>query len=1085
MGQLKMLKILIFSLTIFFGSANAQVMKRSNCAVPLDETKSAPAIDLLDQHQNPIDRDRIIDFIRSGIDSSIFEPQLSDLYVNKPLSLKPKDENFPSDPSVIESPFEFVSAISVDHLTQAKIRETGGTRREYRLTVTYDLNAALARNALLRKLGYDIPAPRYYSKISIRFQDQKTRDDFLIQIARMRDPSRWLAGGKTEYDQNKLTITLINVALEPSLIRSIPPLHWGIFKSEVIQSRRTIRSMLIPLTLLDIDESANMYSFEPAKIENDNLLFSRVYATSFKNETSIGDARWIARKINKLTRIDWQEIISSGHYPSDVAALILEKTISRTHQMMKLLSVPGLEPLRCDLEYRTNISIGNVSNGKLKEIDYPGYPHYFAYGDPLNPLRLSEIARYFTVEAFTNGIQFALDQMNKKLQLRTQDFYIQKHVEELQKNQIYPFIQPVEAFGGPIAGGSVSASRNVMTGTYYGSESPIQLVDTLSAQARVGAFIGISGLKKLGVGFTPTLSYNRNYVHVRPIQDMKTALKDNWLNVAVPFNMAKLSKTLIRGEGEDSSAAIERFLGELKTGEMIIIVDGFSLGNQTMVGIPIGALLGLMPLASSLSETLTINNQYAILSRTTLYKSDKGLHVYLTDTHSNTHEISADTQFILRLFNLSTLKNGGKAETEAFILPEALETESQRTSFENGIQSILRKNNASIIQKEFKPYQLNHQSNGGRILLKFGPWQWTKREIINRHTITPPLPKNNEYNPDHHRRTVIQGQTNVVKGSDPYGFLGSSINRFFSFFNFGKSARGDDPATNFLGKSKTLIISTEIETTPNRENNTMVRIQETHTGWTIRKKKLLKLIDEISSDIKDFTPDSGLVDLDSFTQTKSVQAYNLVWNLSIYEPGIQKLFHLLDSNQSDTRTATESMINIIGKEKYLSFCKAKGVQPGFSSESFDWDRLELHGFETIDGKMTFVNCITPWMRSVFDLRNRLHKHPEIFDESTHDDRKAKEKISLINSTFASLEKNSDLSTLVRMLGVENIYFQLSVAGYRKGDERAQDEEGRSTYYSNTIGSINKKSRTGPLDEIANSSSILQHEISARYLSNGF
>jgi hypothetical protein len=1089
MGRLKTLKILIFFLIISGPDSHAQVIKRSSCNVPLQEQKSAPAIDLIDQNQKPIDRDRIIDLIRKGEDTSVFQPQLSDLFVNTPLQAVSHGAEFPDADALSVSPLEFISSIEADHLTQARVTESSGRKREYRLSVTYDLNAALARNALLRKLGYAIPSPRYYSKLPIRFKDADTRDGFLSRIARMRDPSRWLNGGKSEYDQKSLTITLINVALEPSLIGSIPPLHWGIFKPEVIQSRRSLRALLVPLTLLEIDESANMFSFEPAKIENDQLVFSRVYANSFKNETTIGDARWIGRRIATLTRKDWQEIIQAGQYPDDIEALLLEKTIGRVQQLLRLLGLPE----NPELSYDPEISIGAVILGKATQTDYPGYPHYFAYGDPLNPLRLAEIIRYFTVEGISSGIKLCLDQMNQWLQVRGQDHYIDQHTAKLQqdilnhiqKNPNQPYIQPVSAFGGPIAGGSITAGRSVIAGTYFGSESPVQLIDTLSASARVGAFVGISGIRNLGIGFTPNVNYTRSYVHVRPIADMKTALKTNWLNVAVPYQMAKLSNHLLQKDGEDSAAAIDRFLNELKPGEMIIVMDGFTLGNNTMAGIPLGAALGLGPLASNISETININQQYAILSRTTLYKSKDGLQVYLTGIHSKTHDISADTQFFVKLFNLSGLKTKGTARTQAFILPESFNTENERTDFQKSIRQLLRTNQSDQLEANFRSYRLDHESRGGRSRIKIGPWQWTRREILNRHSITPPRTDDSGFDPTAYRRTVIQGQINRIRGSDAYGFFGGILNQFFRFINLGGSGRGDDPSTNFFGKSRTLVVSTELETTAHRKNNTLVRIQETHSGWSLRKQRLLKLIRAISDRVPGFIPNGGLIDEDSFTQTRKVQSYQLMWNLAIYEPGLDRLFDLLDSSRSSTAVATEKMIQLMGQNEFLQFCKSNGIKPGISSTDLDWDRLDLSAVETINGKTSYVSCITPWMRTIYDLRHRLSKKSGIFHSDIHQEDLAKIKVESVNEAILKLERDLDLSLLIKLVGVENTYFQVSVVGYRKGDERAQDEEGRSTYFSNTIGAVNTTIRNGPLDDIGNSSSILQHELSARYLSDGY
>ena len=139
----------------------------------------------------------------------------------------------------------------------------------------------------------------------------------------------------------------------------------------------------------------------------------------------------------------------------------------------------------------------------------------------------------------------------------------------------------------------------------------------------------------------------------------------------------------------------------------------------------------------------------------------------------------------------------------------------------------------------------------------------------------------------------------------------------------------------------------------------------------------------------------------------------------------------------------------------------------------------------INGQTTFIACATPWMQSVFDIRHKLRKQHVVLEKDIHDEETAAKKIHWINKTLMKLETEMDLSLLIKWVGTDQSYFQVSVAGYRKGDERAQDEEGRSTYFSNTVGSMNSIIRNGPIDEISKESQIMQHELSARYLSDGF
>ncbi len=1081
MAVLKRIHFLIMFVALWPSFSFSQVMQKSSCPIPLDEKKSAPSIDLLNDDGMPLDRDSLIDLITHGKDTSLFEPQLSDVYVGKEQSVTELNPDFPSEDEAVSHPLQFVSSVEVDHLTQAKVTLSQNPQKAFKLTVTYDVNAALTRNALLRRLGYPIPAPKLYRKLSIQFPDLETRDDFLTRISRMRDLGRWVAGGRAEVERKNTTITLVNVALEAAIIMNIPPMHWGIFNAEVLQSRRSLRSLLVPLTLLEIDESVNMYSYEPAKIENDRMVFSRVYAKSFLNETSIGDARWIARKIAKLNRQDWVRIIRAGHYPPDIEALIVEKTLGRVNQLMKLLDLKEFQPI----PYDPYLSYGQVIRGKAYQSEYEGYPQFFAYGDPLNPLRLSEIIRYFSVEMISNGMQFVLDQGNRFLQLLSQEKYIKAHSEKFQKDLIQhlqdnpgqPYVQPIESWGGPIAGASVNANRSVIAGTYYGTSSPIQLVDTISVNARVGYFLGVSGIKNLGIGITPSLGYSRNYAHVRPIGDIKTALKDNWANIAVPFNMAKLSNVLNPKDGNDSDKTIENFLSELKTGEMFIITDGFTLANNAMVGIPIGAMLGFDPPFINLSETININHQYAVLSRTTIYRSDQGLQVYFSDIRSRGQQISADTDLLFRIFTASGYRVSGNAHTDAYVLPQKFNSEDEKKSFISGMRSLFRTNQSEIIEEHFKPYRLEHDSLGGRTFIKIGPWQWTRREILNRLEITPPAGS--------FKRTVIQGQINRIRGSDFFGFIGSIANRFASFLKLGSGAKGDDPSTNFMGRSTSTIVSTELEITDNRPNNTLLRIQQSHNGWSMKKKKLLKLIHGMEDELGEMNPPGELIDDDSFAQTKKVQAYNLIWNLSIYEPGIDRITGLLDRNKIGTVELAEKLISIMGSKNYQDYCSKNRRTIGYIRGPEIIDDFQSASTETIQGQTITINCVTPWMQTIYELREKLAQSPQVFGHDLHDENSAKVKIEALNRAVVKLEKNIQLGLLIKLVGSENSYFQVSLAGYRNGDERAQDEEGRSTYFSNSIGQTNATIRNGPLDDIANSSSILQHEISARYLSDGY
>lgn len=1068
-------------LLLSFASAHAQ---QSSCTIPLNESKSAPANDLI-LSGAPVDRDQLITRLKSNQDLSQLEPQISDLYSGQSQAAIQYATGL-QYPELNDSVAFAQTLAGTNGLVRTRVTLTKNPNIAYQLNFSLDAHAALARNALLRKLGYTIPSPKHYRKMNVIFKTLEERNTFLDHLAdnTLTSRARWVVGGLEEIEKNNLTLTFQDVVIEPAVIE-VPQLHWGILTEATLNSRRSIRALLAPLTLLDIPESVNMYSFEPAKIFNEGLVFTRPNADKFKNETSIGDIRWIARKIAKLTRQDWTNIIQAGLYPSDIQALIVEKTLGRVNQLMSLLAIKEFTPHK----YDAYLTYGNVMNGKALKETYDGYALRFTYGDPKSPLRSSELVRFFAIEGIGSGMSVLLGKVNGYLQLITPDRYVAKHQEKfygdvmdhIQNHPNEPYIQPIEAWGGPIAGASISASRNIVTGTYYGSTSEVQLVDQVSASVSAGAYIGVSGIKNMGLAITPQLQYNRSYVHVRPLTDIRTAWKDNWKNVYVPHFMKNLAGVLSGSADQTAADSMKAFLAQMKTGEMFIVTDGLSAGTSTMVGIPLGAMLGVLPSIANITESVTFGSQYALLSRTTIFKTKDGLHIYLSRINSQNFELTLDTEFFIKILSLSSSQMIGDAHTRAFVFPEKLESESQEKAFQRAIMAILRRNNTDIIEEEFFPFVLDHEANGHRNRIKVGPWSWSNRENFHKLVILPPYDPQGRYTQSEATRSVVDGQLTKITGSDIYGFFGSLVKKILPFVNIGSGGRGDDPSSNFLGRSKTFAVSTEVETTPSRENRTFTRIQQTHNGWSMNKNRLLRIVDELTEQLHEFSPNGGLINKDEFAQTRKIQAYTVLWSLLVYEKGINRLLDLLNLDQMATKQTQQRLIAIMGQNEYKKYCSDKGVQPGFYTGPYAQSAETGSSLvESSKGQTVLVSCITPWMETIYDLRQTLKRRNEVFKLDVRTDDDAQEKIRWINRSISKLAKTMDIAHLIRLVGNDESFFQVRVSGFR-----THDENGDSEYFSNTVGTINQDVLAGPMSDINDASQIQNNELQARYLSDGY
>src|SRR5690606_4830870 len=79
------------------------------------------------------------------------------------------------------------------------------------------------------------------------------------------------------------------------------------------------------------------------------------------------DARWITRRIEKLTRADWKEIVESSHTPKSVQQILLEKLISRRNSVMKLFKIDA-EELKVDADVSNGVEL---VKGKLTQQNWP------------------------------------------------------------------------------------------------------------------------------------------------------------------------------------------------------------------------------------------------------------------------------------------------------------------------------------------------------------------------------------------------------------------------------------------------------------------------------------------------------------------------------------------------------------------------------------------------------------------------------------------------------------------------------------------------------------------------------------------
>src|SRR5690606_151489 len=146
-----------------------------------------------------------------------------------------------------------------------------------------------------------------------------------------------------------------------------------------------LSSLAVPLSIVNLEESVNMFRWTAGYERNNQIFLHHNQLDKFL--CTWDDARWIARRIEKLTREDWEEIVESSRIPKVVQMLLVEKIISRRNSVMNLFKIDA-KTLPIDEEVSSGI---RLVDGKLTQQHFEGYGSRFAHGDPESPLADSEL----------------------------------------------------------------------------------------------------------------------------------------------------------------------------------------------------------------------------------------------------------------------------------------------------------------------------------------------------------------------------------------------------------------------------------------------------------------------------------------------------------------------------------------------------------------------------------------------------------------------------------------------------------------------------------------------------------------------
>ena len=1018
-------------------------------AIPRDASRTS-ATDLL-KDGRILTPDQADALSKTGVDLSSLNPQASDIWSPTAvastlpvLSIKNQGETF-NYLSDVASP------LGMFRFTVSKT-DSSGVARTYTIILSKTVHNILMRQALLKKMGYQVPDVKRLRTFTVHFNGAFSKNAFIDSIRKqimLADAARWSLNASDKNAVDAIMQDAVIVGGDSHIYN----LSDGTVPSEVILGRRVLNSLLVPYNLVDVPESVNLFTWHPGRIMNDMIYLPYDGAEDFF--PSYDDARWSARLISKLTRADFEAIVANADLPPEVAALIVEKLISRRNTLLGFFSVTAPK-----LTFDPNITRApNLVSGKLVQQDWAGYGSRFAFGDPVAPLSGSEIRAFFKSRIFGATIDNLVNQFNLNVIPHTDvNQKISDHQIEMARQRFYDYLKtgqpqktPFGLWTTPTFAGNLILSRDVVTGSYLGTDNLVQIADSFGVSVDGGLFIGMDGLPaKLGAGAQAKLSLMRTYTHIKPIKSVKAALKEPYRNMAIPLlknDFANtLDKAISQGAGSDDASkkaltdAMTEFKKQLDIGDSLLITDSLSglLGVQGAYG-----------LEKNLSIHASLADSQVFIRRLQIYRKDADtIQVYRSPADYNVAQAAIGFDAYIPVFQIRFSRKAGEAATSFFELNIKDDTEQNPSAIANikALRQVLLTDSTDAVESLQKPFIIAHKfqekESGGQFLL----WRWLNLSTNDRLIAKAPTGE---------QKSFLYWSEASINGKNYESLATDVITRLLNDLTGATDITVGTPGSGLPGQgmmgssvSRRADFEAEINPAPAKTavGETYVNVVYEWRGWEISRDGMLKIIKEMNDRFKfQFYPPQSLQ-----TATK-VQLYDVQLKLSVYSAGIETL----------AKVPTKRVEDLLVREN-------------------KYDPMPEQ--ETCIGQGG--GCETDLQRRE-EIQRKSEQMIAQFDRARKDYNDAQAKGDVNGTAKAGLRMVSAVESVlsakgfIELLGGEqNIFVQSVINGFRVGDE-----SGDTAVLSNTIGQIGSGKRNGPLRFVQENLGMTESEFFVYWLLN--
>ncbi len=1077
-------------------------------SLPLNSVKK-PAMDLVGPAGEAIDVGQAAAMANLGNDLSLLNPAPNKMW---------QDRNYPGIEDsrgaypAAQQGVQFLSEEAALPFTyMSRVRSIENPDLYYRLSLSRLSHTTLMRAALLRKLGYYVPSPKYYKNLRLYFSSEAEKEAFLKNAQETMISDFESRGWVTEDNKQNHSVVFSDAVLEPALAEYFD-IQWGYAPDpnnpnqlpavQRYSRNRAYRALILPFTLVDVPESINRFSPKLGSVITGHVVLNHPSAASFSAAT-YEDVRWLVRRLAEFRQQDFAEIVEAGAFPDELKELVLAKLVHRAHNALELFNLknPGWT-----LPYlHVNSRSGLVKNGKVMQEFVPGYPQRFAHGDRQTPFADGDLQRYLGIRGKSAAIGTLLNHINETLDLLSvSDLYqgrrnemTKKIIEHIREKPMEPLYQKVESWGGAVGGFNLGATRHVTTGTYYGSSAPIQLVDNISVAARLGYFMTLDGVPKVAPMAGANLMVMRDYTHVRPLNSIKEGTQVSWKDLLIPRFMTKLSgildeKDLIKSsvEGQPARQPLDAFLSELREGEVFTVTDSIGLSAYLQAFSSLDVLVGITPLSFLNSVAIGVDGNRAILRQTSFMRTSEGIQVYVRAQKSAALGMTLDLNYFINVMRIRASTTWADIKTDAFVIDynpeyaEYLDSENSDSKFikdfiktrddlKPALRSLFRNNDPELLYANFahRKFEIDHTLETQEMRAKLFAIRVNSFEEDHLLKIRYPRnPEAPELDPKDEEVVLFSNKRGELMGRDLLGFamdwFEGIMNRWVPKGKIDLANSNDpNPANTPFGKAYWRTINTEADLSQNTKQYPSVSIiQHVWGGWHLNRNKFLKLIDEVQGELRN-TPVASyrLIEKEAFANVTAVDFYRITANLSILPGGLDKIRDLILQPDQNGKKLPEKQF-IAGFFDKIS--KAFGNKPRPHDKELFKDMITILGNGNyVDGKKKFDKECERYEKQSRKEKAMNYKGKrvngtyfecmlpwmqQIMYLSANYPKDKKAQTQWMTRALYILEDQLPLPQLLKFLGKENYIYFVRINGFRMGDE-----DGDLEYFSNTLGDPNK------------------------------